>query len=105
MSVENIINDVLKELERSEKEHGNFNSPHEGYAVILEELDELWENVKLNPKNIELTETSPELTFVDIENEIQYKEAQEWKRINMMREEAVQVAAMAIKFIHCICYE
>lgn len=25
-----------------------FNSPHEGYAVILEELDELWDEVKGN---------------------------------------------------------
>jgi len=23
-----------------------MNSPHEGYAVILEELDELWEHVR-----------------------------------------------------------
>lgn len=28
-----------------------FNSAHEGYAVIAEELDELWDDVKLN--NIE----------------------------------------------------
>lgn len=26
--------------------HDPMNSPHEGYAVILEELDELWEHVK-----------------------------------------------------------
>jgi len=36
--------EVLRALDRFE----SFNSPHEGYAVILEELDELWEQVKAN---------------------------------------------------------
>ncbi len=27
-------------------EDARFNSPHEGYAVILEELDEMWEAIK-----------------------------------------------------------
>lgn len=45
-----------------------FNSSHEGYAVILEELDELWDEVKAN----------------DIERSI---------------EEAVQVGAMALRYI------
>lgn len=43
-------------------------SPHEGYAVILEELDELWVEVKAHDRA-------------------------------RMREEAVQVAAMALRFI------
>jgi len=46
-----------------------FNSAHEGYAVILEELDELWTEVKGN---------SPS---------------------SRLYEEAVQVAAMAIRFM------
>lgn len=27
-----------------------FNSPHEGYAVVLEELDEAWEAVRANDR-------------------------------------------------------
>lgn len=49
-----------------------FACAHEGYAVILEELDELWDHVKTNQKKRDL---------------------------EAMRKEAVQVAAMAIRFI------
>lgn len=45
-----------------------FNSGHEGFAVIREELDELWDAVKAND-------------------------------LAHAREEAVQVAAMALRFI------
>lgn len=37
---------VRSELMIATKKFDNFNSAHEGYAVILEELDELWEEVK-----------------------------------------------------------
>lgn len=45
-----------------------FNSAHEGYAIILEEVDEMWESIKEN----------------DLQN---------------AKEEAIQVAAMAIRFL------
>ena len=55
---------------------GHMASAHEGYAIILEELDELWEEVKghRTPLNI-----------------------------RAMRGEAVQVAAMALAFIVEVC--
>jgi len=34
------------EIKRARELHGNVNSAHEGYAVILEELDEFWEEVR-----------------------------------------------------------
>lgn len=37
---------VLRELARARGKFPDFNSPHEGYAVLLEEVDELWEAVK-----------------------------------------------------------
>ena len=37
---------IIAEYNRSVRIHGGFNSLHEGYAVILEELDEYWEEVK-----------------------------------------------------------
>jgi len=46
----------------------NFHSTHEGYAVILEELDEMWDDIKRN---------LPMASCV----------------------EAIQVAAMAVKYI------
>lgn len=41
------LNDVTAELERAESGHRPLNSLHEAYAVILEELDELWEHARL----------------------------------------------------------
>lgn len=37
---------VVREFLRAERKHKPMNSPHEGYAVIAEELDELWDEVK-----------------------------------------------------------
>lgn len=53
---------------------GSFASAHEGYAVILEELDELWQEVKHGTRE-------------------------------RQREEAVQVAAMALRFLRDCCAE
>ena len=63
---------ALQELQRASSLHKPFNSAHEGYAVILEELDELWEEVRKNGAR-----RSPE----------------------KMRDEAIQVAAMAMRFV------
>ena len=37
---------VLEELERVREAHDAMNSPHEGFAVLQEEVDELWDEVK-----------------------------------------------------------
>ncbi len=62
--------DVGAEVHRAWAKWPAFNSVHEGYAVILEELDELWEEAKK-------------------------KEPDKAK----LRTEAKQVAAMAIRFM------
>ena len=66
-----IIDQVYIEYGKAEKKFGAFQTYHEGYAVILEELDELWDEIK----------------------------AQEHSKENM-RGEAIQVATMAVRFIH-----
>jgi len=48
MKTEKAISLVMEQLERCVREHNAYDSPHEGYAVILEELDELWDDVKQN---------------------------------------------------------
>ena len=70
--------EAVQEVKRARVElgHGPMHSAHEGYAVILEELDELWEEVKGH--------RSPE-------------------NLAAMRSEAVQVAAMAIAFVVEVC--
>ena len=42
---------VWDEVRRAEAKYPPFNSTHEGYAVIAEELDELWDAVKGNDHN------------------------------------------------------
>ncbi len=41
-----IFNCVLTELAGARKKHSPMRSAHEAYAVILEELDEFWEEVR-----------------------------------------------------------
>lgn len=66
------VHEVAVELRTALSTHGPFNSAHEGYAVILEELDELWEEVRKR-RGMRSTER--------------------------LRNEAKQVAAMAIRFM------
>ena len=66
------IDEVADELIRALHRHAPMASAHEGYAVILEELDELWAEVK--------------------------KRSDRRSR-SAMRAEACQVAAMAIRFM------
>lgn len=64
------------EVERASEKFSPFNSAHEGYAVILEEMDELKAHVWANQKSRDLYE---------------------------MKKEARQVAAMALRFILDVC--
>lgn len=72
--VDSIAKEIVTEMLRARNKHGPFNSAHEGYAVLLEEVDELWEEVR--------------------------KRKHSKKR---MREESIQIAAMALRFIIDIC--
>jgi NTP pyrophosphatase (non-canonical NTP hydrolase) len=69
---------IEKEAEKSIEEHNSFNSAHEGWAVMYEEVDELWEEVRKKSKN---------------------------RSKKHMREEAIQIAATAIRFIEDLCLE
>jgi hypothetical protein len=40
---------VEEELQRARLKNAPFNSLHEAYAVLLEEVDELWDEVKKKP--------------------------------------------------------
>ena len=72
----NVLAEVEKELDRAHVLYKPFNGPHEGYAIILEELDELWNDIKASKPHSDRSD---------------------------MRKEAIQVAAMAIRFIQDIC--
>lgn len=42
------IERVRAELMRAVAKYPPFASPHEGYAILLEEVDELWDEIKAN---------------------------------------------------------
>lgn len=39
---------ALAELAAVRRKHPKFNSTHEGYAVLKEEVDEMWDEIKAN---------------------------------------------------------
>lgn len=49
--METIIKHVLNEVEKIQKEHSPYHSIHEGYAIMLEKFDELWNEIKQEDPN------------------------------------------------------
>ena len=46
--METLIKSIINEAEQAKKTYGSFNSTHEMYAVLKEEVDEFWDVVKKN---------------------------------------------------------
>jgi hypothetical protein len=74
--LEPLLEEIRAELTQATEQFPAMNSAHEGWAVIKEELDELWEHVR---------------------------QKQGMRLPHRMRREAVQVAAMAIRFALDCC--
>jgi len=72
MTTDLLLIEIKAEMDRGTELYGDFASPHEGYAVIKEELDELWLLIRYHEGD-----------------------SDEAKR------EAIQIAAMALKYILC----
>lgn len=74
--IERAFVDARTELLNAQRDWPPMNTAHEGYAVLLEELDELKEHVWTHPRN---------------------------RDMQAMRHEAIQVAAMALRLVVDIC--
>ena len=55
---------VAAELIEARQKHGPQSSVHEGYAVLLEELDEVWDEVKKKTKERDMENLLKELVQV-----------------------------------------
>lgn len=64
LTVKTFSEHVAKELASAREKHGPMLSIHEGYAVILEELDEVWDEVKKKTKERDLENLLKELIQV-----------------------------------------
>lgn len=73
-----VIKEIKEEVRTAKENWPLFNSAHEGYAVLLEEMEELWEHVRTKQRDRDLF---------------------------AMRQEAIQVAAMAVRFANEVCDE
>jgi len=76
VSILRAVTAVVDELKAATTRYGPMRSAREGYAVLLEEVEELWAEVKKKP---------------------------EARNPEKMRDEARQVAAMAIRFMLDVC--
>jgi hypothetical protein len=97
------LSEVHKEILRARATHGeeNFHSAHEGFAVLDEERDELWDEVKRNPlKGIEPCL----LCRTNFEHDAHKQYLRDEHR-KTMKKEAIQLAAMAVRFIVEVCHE
>lgn len=76
MTTQELIDAVQAEFDFASEKYPAMNTPHEGYAVLLEEVDELKAHVWMK---------------------------QGKRDLEAMRKEAIQVAAMALRFAHDVC--
>jgi hypothetical protein len=96
---EQVANEIKQELERLPEKYANsnFNSTHEGLAVIWEEFEELKDEVFFGEKKVAqetpLQWLSEYRTQKDVDNDITSLHK---KRL---RHEAIQIAAMCVRFI------
>ena len=61
--VQKVAADIVKEVLRAKTLFpNNFVNQHEAYAVLLEEVDELWDEIKKNQRNYDLDAQRKEAT-------------------------------------------
>ena len=65
---------VTAELDRARSQHADMHSYHEGKAVIEEEFEELWDEIK-----------------------------RRWPSPFRVQQECIQLAAMALRFLEDLC--
>jgi len=69
------VNLIFNEFKLAKEKFPDLRSFHEGYSIILEELDELWYEIKNQPP----------------------------LNTDLIKQQAIQVAAMSLRFITDLC--
>lgn len=92
-----VCEEIAHSLKKARDKHAPMRGPHEGYAVILEELDELWDEIKAwqpMPSDFMAKAEEFSITSATPPEHIAYSE-----NMRRMRKEAMHVAAMALAFL------
>lgn len=85
---------------KARTKHAPMRGPHEGYAVILEELDELWDEVKKwQPE----PSAALEITYTRQSSEAEKQWAKYNENMRDMTKEARHTAAMCLAFLLEVC--
>lgn len=75
-TIPEIVAEIQTEFQRASDSYPPFHSAHEGFSVLAEEVDELWELVRVKHK---------------------------LRSAEQMQTEAIQIAAMALRFAYDVC--
>lgn len=84
--------EVIETYFKARQKHAPMRGPHEGYAVLLAEVDELWDEVKC---------WQPDSHYGKLPALNGNRAVQRF----VMRKEALHVAAMALAFLLEVCGE
>lgn len=76
MTPNNAIEEIKKEIESAQSKYPALHSNHEAYAVILEEMDELWDEIK---------------------------KSKDVKGNGRIKSELIQVGAMVLRYLNDLC--
>lgn len=76
MKIDQSLKLIETEFLRASDLYPDFNSNHEGYAVIKEEIDELWDEIK---------------------------KTKDTKGNNQIRHELIQIGAMVVRYLDNLC--
>lgn len=76
MRIDEALKQIEEEFYRASDLYPDLHSNHEGYAVIKEEIDELWDAIK---------------------------KSKDVKGNNHIRHELIQIGAMAVRYLNNLC--
>jgi len=69
-----ILLDVIVEMNRGVDKFGTYNSRHEAYAVLLEEIDELFAEIKSKDENTRDVEEAKQIAALALRYAIEFRQ-------------------------------